>query len=172
MEAMEFQDLICMRYSCRAYGSEPVDAAALERILEAARLAPTAANRQPFRIIVVPTAGRQQEIERVYRRAWFRAAPLLLCVVGVPSEAWVRSDGRSHLDLDCAIVMDHMVLAAANEGLGTCWVAAFDVEAAREMLGLFSGEEPIIFTPLGRPADRQPQRERRALSALVRRLPD
>ncbi len=167
---MEFQDLVRRRYSCRAYRPEPVDEAALERILEAARLAPTAANRQPFRVVVVPTATRQELLGRVYTRAWFRSAPLLLAVVGVPAEAWVRKDGRSHLDIDCAIVMDHLVLAATNEGLGTCWVANFDVDAARELLGLGPDESPLLFSPLGHAADAARLRERKPLASLVRRL--
>jgi nitroreductase len=167
---MEFLDLVRSRYSCRAYTQDPVDEGAIARILEVGRLAPTAANRQPFHILVVPTAPRREALARIYKRAWFHEAPFVLCVVGVPAEAWVREDGRSHLDIDCAIVMDHVVLAATNEGLGTCWVANFDVAAAREVLGLPPEEEPIVFTPLGHPADAAPAKERKPLAALVRRL--
>jgi nitroreductase len=166
---MEFSDLIRRRYSCRAYRPNPVDAAALARILEAARLAPTACNRQPFRIIVVETASRREALARLYSRAWVCEAPLWLFVTGVRAEAWARRDGRSYLDVDVAIAMDHMVLAAANEGLGTCWVAAFDAAAAREVLALPAEEEPIIFTPLGHPADQPGPKGRKPLSALVRR---
>jgi nitroreductase len=167
---MEFYDVIRNRYSCRAYTSEPVDEAALGRILEAARLAPTAANRQPFRVLVIPTAPRREALARIYHRAWFRDAPLLICVTGASGEAWVRRDGRSYMDVDVAIVMDHIVLAAANEGLGTCWVANFDPAVVRELLALPAGEEPIIFTPLGNPADQASAKERKPLSELVRRL--
>ena len=89
-------------------------------------------------------------------------------------EAWRRTmyDGRSHADIDAAIVMDHMVLAAADLGLGTCWIAAFDPEAAREVLGVPPEGEPMLFTPLGYPADdpRAADRhlQRRALEELVR----
>lgn len=169
---MELYDVIRRRYSCRAYASDPVDEAALGRILEAARLAPTAANRQPFRVIVIPTASRREALARIYHRAWFREAPLLLCVTGVSGEAWVRRDGRSYMDVDAAIVMDHIVLAAANERLGTCWVANFDPRVVREVLVLPEGEEPIVFTPLGHPKDQAPARERKPLEGLVRRLPE
>jgi len=166
---MEFSDLIRRRYSCRAYRPDAVDEAALTRILDAARLAPTACNRQPFRIVVVETAPRRESLARVYARAWVREAPLWLVVTGVSSEAWVRRDGRRYLDVDVAIAMDHMILAAANEGLGTCWIAAFDAVAARELLALPAEEEPIVFTPLGHPADQPGPKERKPLSALVRR---
>jgi nitroreductase len=165
---MEFQELIRLRYSVRAYRPEPVSEEALGRILEAGRLAPTAANRQPFRIVVLHTAGRKDALGRVYRRQWFAQAPLVLCVCGVPDEAWVRQDGRSHLDIDAAIVMDHLILAAASVGLGTCWIGAFHPDEAREVLGLPDNVEPIAFTPLGYAADQPGPKKRKPLSELVR----
>ena len=141
---MDFQELIRRRYSVREYLPDPVSEEALARILEAGRLAPTAANRQPFRIVVLDTAGRHEALARVYDRHWFVQAPVVICVCGVPGEAWVRLDGRSHLDVDAAIVMDHVILAATDEGLGTCWIANFDVGAAREVFGVRPGEVPLL----------------------------
>lgn len=171
---MTFLDLARRRYSVRAYRPDPVPDDLLGAVLEAGRLAPTAANRQPFRIIVVHTAGREAELRRVYDNAWFVQAPLVLCVCAVRGEAWSRSmyDGRSHADVDAAIVMDHLVLAAADLGLGTCWIAAFDPAAAREVLAVPAEAEPMLFTPLGYPAaDSSPSRrhdQRRPLEELVR----
>jgi nitroreductase len=167
---MEFQELIRRRYSVRDYLPHAVSEEALARILEAGRLAPTAANRQPFRIVVLATAGRQEALARVYARAWFPRAPLVLCVCGVPEEAWVRRDGRSHLDVDAAIVMDHVILAATDEGLGTCWIANFDMAAARDVFGLRSEEVPLLLTTLGHAADTPTPRQRRSLDELVRRV--
>lgn len=167
---MDFQELIRRRYSVREYRPEPVSEEALARILEAGRLAPTAANRQPFRIVVLWTAGRHEALGRVYVRRWFLQAPVVLCVCGVPGEAWVRKDGRSHMDVDAAIVMDHMILAATDEGLGTCWIANFDVDAAREAFELRAGEVPLLLTPLGRAADRPGPKERKRLDDIVRRI--
>jgi nitroreductase len=140
----------------------------LQQILGAARLAPTASNRQPFQIIVIHTAGRAAEMLRIYNKSWFSQAPLILCACGIPAQNWVRRDGKNYNDVDVAIVMDHLILAAANLGLGTCWVAAFDPAAAREVLHLPDGVEPIAFTPLGYPADQPKPKERKALSELVR----
>jgi nitroreductase len=165
---MEYRELIQRRYSARAYRTEPVDDKSLSCVLEAARLAPTAANRQPFRIVVCRTQGRVAELQRVYPREWLAAAPLVLCVCGVPGEAWVRRDGRRYLDVDVAIVMDHIVLAATDLGLGTCWIAAFDAAAAREMMRIPPDIEPIVLTPLGTPADAPTAKKRRPLSELVR----
>lgn len=167
---MEFAELVRHRRSVRAYRPEPVGEEALARVLEAARMAPTAANRQPFRVVVARTAPRREALARVYARPWLLQAPLVVCVCGVSAEAWVRGDGRSYLDVDAAIVMDHLTLAAADEGLGSCWIANFDPGAAREAFGLRPGEEPVLLTPLGHPADEPGPKVRRPLSDLVRFL--
>ena len=165
---MEFAELIKKRYSVRAYKADAVEEDKLQQVLEAARLAPTAANRQPFRIIVIHTAGREAELRRIYDRGWFVQAPLLLCACGIPAQTWRRSDGKNYNDVDVSIAMDHLVLAATDLGLGTCWVAAFNPAAARQVLGLPDDVEPIAFTPLGYPADQPRPKERKALSELVR----
>ena len=166
---MEFSELVEQRYSVRDYRARPVSDDVLDRVLEAARLAPTAANRQPFQLIVIHTEGREEELGRIYGNSWFTEAPLVICAVGLPQDAWTRrDDGKCYVDVDVAIVMDHLTLAAANEGLGTCWIGAFDPEAAREVLGLPPEAEPIAFTPLGHPADQWQPKKRRPLSSLVR----
>jgi len=165
---MDFRELIAARYSVRAYRPDPVEEEKLQAVLEAARLAPTAANRQPFYVIVIHTAGREEELGRIYAAPWFTQAPLVLAVCTVPSQAWTRRDGRNYGDVDAAIVMDHIVLAATELGLGTCWIAAFDPQAARAVLGLPEGIEPIVFTPLGYPADRPRPKKRKDLTELVR----
>jgi nitroreductase len=152
----------------RAYLPDPVEDQKLQQVLNAARLAPTAANRQPFQLIVIHTEGRQKELREIYRREWFVQTPLIICAVGVPRMGWVRSDNRRYLDVDVAIVMDHLILAAANLGLGTCWIAAFDAAVARELLKLPDEVEPLIFTPLGYPADQPQPKERKQISELVR----
>lgn len=165
---MDFFELISARYSVRAYKPDPVPDALLEQVLEAARLAPTAANRQAFALIVLHTAGRQEELRRIYHRDWFASAPLVIAACGEPAAAWVRRDRKNYVDVDVAIAMDHLILAAAALGLGTCWVAAFDPDAAREVLRLPRTVEPIAFTPLGYPADVSRPKERKPLADLVR----
>ncbi len=165
---MDFQELINKRYSVRAYKSEPVEDEKLEQVLDAARLAPTASNRQPFQFIVIHTAGREAELRRIYRADWFCKAPLVICACSVPSQAWSRMDKKNYGEVDVTIAMDHLILAATALGLGTCWIAAFDPEAAREVLGLPEGVEPVVFTPLGHPADQPGAKRRKPLSELVR----
>jgi nitroreductase len=166
---MSFLNLVDRRYSVRAYKPDPVAEEDLHQVLEAARLAPTAANRQPIRVLVIRTAGREESLKRIYGRDWFVQAPLVLLVCGVAEEGWVRSaDQQPYLYVDAAIVMDHMTLAATDLGLGTCWIAAFNPTAAREELGLPDGVVPIIFSPLGYPADSPGSKKRKALEVLVK----
>lgn len=165
---MEFFELIQKRYSVRAYQTKPVEEEKLQKILEAANLAPTAANRQPVKIIVIHTRGREADLKRIYHREWFSQAPLVIGICAVNSEAWSRMDGKNYADVDATIVMDHLILAAADSGLGTCWVAAFNPDAAREILGLPDDVEPVAFTPLGYPADEWKSKKRKSLGEIVR----
>ena len=166
---MEYSELIAARYSVRAYRSDPVEDDKLGAVLEAARLAPTAANRQPIQLVVMHTAGREEEIGKIYRKPWFVQAPIVIGVCAISSLAWVRESDRFNARLiDAAIVADHLILEAANQGLGTCWVAAFNVEAARSVMGLSDEAEPVIFTPLGYPTDQPGPKVRKPLEELVR----
>jgi nitroreductase len=166
---MEFSKLINTRYSVRAYRPDPVADGVLNQILEAARMAPTAANRQAFQLIVIHTQDRQAELNRIYRREWFTQGPLIIAVCGMPERGWVREhDGANYASFDAAIVMDHLILAATELGLGTCWVAHFDPHAAREILQLPDNVEPLAFTPLGYAADSPKPKVRKPLKDLVR----
>jgi nitroreductase len=165
---MDFTTLVESRYSVRSYKTDPIEEEKLQKVLEAARLAPTATNRQAFQFLVVHTKGREEELKRIYRSDWFTQAPLVVCACGIPAENWVRMDGKNYNDVDVAIAMDHLILAATDAGLGTCWIGAFDAEAAKEVLGLPEGVEPIAFTPLGYPAGEPKPKKRKELSELVR----
>jgi nitroreductase len=167
---MSFLELARKRYSVRAYKPDLVEEEKLERVLEAARLAPTACNLQPFKIVVLKTKGREEELRKIYGRDWFVQAPIVLAVCSLPGEAWVRKwDRWNAAETDASIAMSHIVLAAADEGLGTCWIAAFNPQAAREVLGLPEGIVPVAFTPLGYASDSPPAKRRKSLADLVRR---
>lgn len=164
---MEFQDLIKKRYSVRSYQFKPVEEEKIRMVLNAARMAPTAVNKQPFRLIIIKTEGRKEELKRIYPADWFSQAPLVICACTVKSESWTRRDGRNYVDVDTTIVMDHFILAATELGLGTCWIAAFDAEAAREVLNIPEDWDPILFTPLGYPDDKIGPKIRRELDEIV-----
>jgi nitroreductase len=164
---MDFQILVHHRYSVRDYKPETIDPELLDLVLSAAQYAPTAANRQPFRLIVIKTENKSEELRRIYNRDWFINAPIVICACGIPEIGWVRADGKSYIDVDIAIVMDHLSLAAADLGLGTCWVASFDVGEARELLQIPPFADPIVFMSIGYPAEDSGEKERKPLDDLV-----
>ena len=165
---MDVFEAIRSRYSVRGYKPDPVSGEVLQQVLEAARQAPTACNKQPFRIVVIHTKGREVEVRRVYDRSWLVQAPLVLVVVVVPGEAWRRGDGKLYDEVDASIALDHLVLAATALGLGTCWVADFDTAAVREVLALPDDVTPIALTPLGYPDKDRTKTGRRPLDELVK----
>lgn len=152
MPQTAFLELAEQRRSVRAYKPDAVPEDLLQQVLEAGRLAPSACNKQPWRFIVVRSEAGRRALGAAYAREWFWKAPVVLAVCILPEEAWVRSyDGKNHGMVDGALAMDHMMLAAASLGLGTCWIGAFDPAAAREILGLPDGVEILGLTPLGFP---------------------
>jgi nitroreductase len=152
---MEFNELIRMRESIRNYDpSRPVTAEVIERILEAGRLALSAANRQPWKFLVISSPEMLEKVRMCYHREWFRDAPHIIVVVGLKDQAWKRaSDGYCSVETDTAIATTHIILAAENEGVGACWIANFDPVKLSDALDL--GEGRIVFgiTPLGYPRD-------------------
>ena len=164
---MKFLELAKTRYSVRAYKATPIEDNSLQEVLEAARIAPTAANRQPFQLIVVSTSGKEEELLRIYNKPWFVQAPIVICACSIRSESWVRQNGKCYCDVDIAIAMDHLILAATDLGLGTCWVGAFNPEEARKVLKLPDELEPIVFTPLGYPNDTPRKKIRRSIEEIV-----
>ena len=148
---MEFQELIISRESIRNYDPErPVPEEVLVRILEAGRLAPSACNYQPWKFILISSPAMLDKVKACYPREWIRDAPHILVVTGLKDKAWKRSyDGYNSVETDAAIAMTHIMLAAENEGVAACWIAAFDPHMLKKVLN--PGENQIIFgiTPLG-----------------------
>ncbi len=167
---MEFFDLIGQRYSVRAYKADAVEDDKLRKVLEAGVIAPTACNLQPFRLVVMPVEKHLDTLKKICRAPFFTQAPLVIGIYSDMDAAWVRKDGKNFADVDAAIVMDHMILAATALGLGTCWIGAFDAQAARDAVNLGAGFEPVAFTPLGYPASSLPVRQRKELDDIVVRL--
>lgn len=146
---MDFYDVVKSRRSIRAYLDKPVEEEKLARIRGAVRQAPTACNKQPFRFLEVGGGSAKEAVLSCYSNDWLRTAPMLMVAVGLPDQAWSRFNGKSIHEVDVAIAMEHLVLAAAAESLATCWICAFDQEAMREALGLSETEIPVAMTPLG-----------------------
>ncbi len=166
---MDFYKAVQSRLSIRAYKPDPVPEEALNRILEAARLAPSAKNLQPWKFIVVKDpAVRAALIPACRGQAFVGEAPLVICACAVESEAWTNMGGYWKSDIvDVTIAFEHIVLAAAAEGFGTCWIGAFLEEEVRKVLAIPAGVKPVALTPLGYPAREAKPRPRKSLSEIV-----
>jgi len=164
---MDFWRVVEERRSVRAYKPDPVPEETIRKILEAVRLAPTAANMQPFKFIVITKKEIREALKAAYGQEWFWSAPVIVCACARPGAAWKRMDGRNYADVDTTIAMDHLILAAAAEGLGSCWIGAFNPSELRRVLQLGDDLDPIAMTPLGYPADEPKEKQRRSLDELV-----
>lgn len=165
-----FCRLLKSRYSCRRFTSEPVGRDMLAAVIDAARLAPSACNRQPWVFLVADTPDLVEIAAASYSREWVKTAPAFIICCGLHEQAWHRQvDGKDHTDIDLAIAIEHMCLAAASLGLGTCWICNFDLAKIKEGFGLPEGVEPIAILPIGHPAsDEIPEKQRKPISEIVR----
>ena len=165
---MEFFDVIEKRYSMRGFEDKEVEQEKLDKILKSAQLAPTGVNFQPFKVIVIDTKKHKEELNAIYPPEWFTEAPLVLCVVASKEKAWTRKfDDKNIADIDATIVMTHMILAAEDLGLNTCFIANFKPDLAKEFLDLDDEWEPVLFTPLGYGNAEPRDTPRKAIEELV-----
>jgi nitroreductase len=148
---MTFLELAKKRSSVRSYKPDAVSDEDLNYVLEAGRVAPSAVNYQPWKFLVVREQKNLEKIHELYHRDWFKQAPAVIILIADHSEAWKRSDGKDHADIDVAIAADHMTLAATDRGLGTCWVCNFDKQKTMALFNLPEHLEPMVFLPLGHP---------------------
>jgi len=120
------------------------------KLLQAAMAAPSACNNQPWKFIVITSPEVLKKVRACYHREWFREAPHILVVAGFKEQAWKRSsDGYNSIETDLAIAMTHLILAAENEGVGTCWIANFNPGMLSEALKLTHDQIVFCITPLG-----------------------
>jgi nitroreductase len=150
---MEYSDLIRTRESIRNYDpGRPVPKEILEKILDAGRIAPSACNNQPWKFLVISSSKVLEKVRASYNREWFKEAPHILVILGLRDQAWNRSyDGYNPIETDVAIALTHIILAAENEGVGTCWIAAYNPVILREALNLKENQLVFGITPLGYP---------------------
>ena len=146
-----FLELAKKRYSVRNYLYKPVEKEKLMYVLESGRVAPSAANYQPWHFVVISDDEMRKKIGTTYNRKWFLKAPVIIVICGDHHTSWKRSDGKDHCDIDISITTDHMTLAAVEMDLGTCWVCNFDSKSASGILNLPPHIEPIAYLSLGYP---------------------
>ncbi len=147
---MKFLELVKKRYSARSYTFDTVEQEKLDYILECARFAPSAVNYQPWKFIVVKSEENRRKLSECYPRQWFANAPLYIIICVDNSVAWERqSDSKSHADIDAAIAIEHICLAAAEQGLGSCWVCNFDLDIFNLNFSLSPSQYPVAIIPVG-----------------------
>jgi len=144
-------EVLKKRRSIRKYQEKPVEKDKLLKLLEAARLGPSAANMQPCQFIVVTAKEAREKLKASYKEDWFVNAPVIIVGCANPKEAWRRRDKEEYWKADAAIAMQNLILAAAEEGLGTCWIANFDEKAAKKALDIPKDIRVVAMTPLGYP---------------------
>ena len=148
---MDFLELAKKRYSCRNFKPDAIEEDKLMKVLEAARIAPSAVNYQPWHFFVVQNPENKAKIIETYPREWMKDAPVLIVACGNKQVSWKRADGKEHVEIDLSIAIDHLTLQATNLGLGTCWVCNFQAKKLREVLQLPINMEPVAIIPLGYP---------------------
>ena len=148
---MDFYDLIKKRESVRDYDSNrKIDDSVLSRILNTGRLAPSASNRQPWTFLLVSSKEKLEKVRACYQKSWFQQAPHILIILGDKTKSWVRSyDGYNSIETDSAIAMDHIILAAENEGIGACWIEDYDFKMLSDAINLKESEVIFSITPIG-----------------------
>lgn len=164
---MEFDQVIRQRYAVRSYQDRPVEEDKLQRVLEAARLAPSGSNRQPWKFVVVRDAAiRQKLVAACCDQAFVGQAPVVIAGVGLMPDRVMRCDVPGD-PVDVSIALEHIALAATNEGLGTCWIGAFYQPKVREVLGIPDTCKVIEVMTLGYPADKPRPKTRNSMDEVV-----
>ena len=148
---MEVMEAIKKRRSIRAYEEREIPEEKLRSVLEAARLAPSANNRQNWKFIVVKDKGTREKLaEAAHSQGFVGEAPVVIIACGT-DPTYRMSGGQLSCPVDLAIAIDHMTLKAVEEDLGTCWIGAFDAEAVKKILGIPENVAVVALLPLGYP---------------------
>jgi nitroreductase len=164
---MNVIECIKARRSVRSYADRPVEEEKLNQVLEAARLAPSACNRQEWKFVVVRDEKlRRRLAEAACGQDFVAEAPVVIAACAVDSTHVMTCGHPAHL-IDLAIAVDHMTLAARELGLGTCWIGAFHQDKVREVLGIPDSIQVGLLLPLGYPTQWPDARPRKKLADIV-----
>lgn len=149
---MDFLELAQKRYSCRSFSSRDVEKEKLEKILEAARISPTAVNYQPQRILVIQDKKQLEKLSECTRYGW--NAPVIMIICYDKNISWKRQyDNKDEGIVDASIATTHMMLEIQNLGLGTTWIGAFDPSKVREVYSVPENYEIVAILPVGYPSE-------------------
>jgi nitroreductase len=164
---MELWDAIRRRRSIRKYKDQPIEQEKLDRVLEAGRLAPSAGNRQEWRYVVVRDPGTRQKLAIIANGQQFVAQAAAVIVCCARESGHVMSCGQASHSIDVAISVDHMTLAAVDEGLGTCWIGAFKEDPVKQLLGIPLDVRVVALLAIGYPDMEPKARQRRPMDEVA-----
>ncbi len=163
---MDLYEAIKKRYSCRSYAAKPIEQDKLDRILEAASLAPSAKNLRDWRFVVVTDEKKRKEVALAANEQMFIAtAPAI--IIGCSNTDHTMRCGQKIAPIDLGIAMEHIALAATAEGLATCWIGSFYPEKIRKVLDIPEKIEIIEIMPIGYPADAETHKPRENIKKIV-----
>lgn len=166
---MTFKELCQARYSCRKYQNRPVETEKLNYVRECVRLAPSAVNKQPWCFILVDNSQPElfELVKKTYHRDWIDSVPAIILCMKKESECWVRRyDNKPHADIDLAIAIEHLCLAATEQGLATCWICNFDINQFHDTVPMAEGLEPVALIPIGYAADEPNNKVRKNMEEI------
>lgn len=163
---MDVFEAIRTRRSVREYQGGAVPEEKLRKVLEAARLAPSAHNAQERQFIVVKDEAKRKALAEAADQPFIAQAPIVIAAVGLAPQRVLPCSVPNYA-VDLAIAVDHMTLAAVEQGLGTCWIGAFSQEEAKKILGVPENCKIVALLPLGFPADSAGTKSRKPLKEIV-----
>jgi nitroreductase len=164
---MTVMEAIRNRFSVRSYLQKSVEPEKLQRMLEAARLAPSAGNRQEWRFVVVTDEGTRGALMHAAREQRFVGeAPVVIAACAQDVEH-VMPCGHLSYPIDVAIALEHIALQAVDEGLGTCWIGAFDEAQVKEVLGVPEQVRVVELMSVGYPAVAPGPKNRKPMNEIV-----
>lgn len=163
---MDVLSAIKGRRSIRKYSNKPVEEEKLLKVLEAARLSPSARNRQEWKFIVVRDDKTREELTEAIGQPFVGEAPIILVCCGTESEGVMRG-GQPRYTVDLSIATAYMILEAYEQGLGTCWLGSYDEGKVKEVLDIPEGVRVVSITPLGYPDESPSPRPRKELDEIV-----
>jgi nitroreductase len=164
---MTVMEAIKNRRSVRTYQNKPVEKEKLALVLEAARLAPSANNRQEWRFVVVSDQETRKKLAKAAADQTFVGEAPIVMAACADTNNHIMKCGQPCYPIDVAIAVDHITLAAWEQGLGTCWIGAFDENMVRQILGIPAAIRVVELLTLGYPADSPKQKKRLALDQIA-----
>lgn len=163
---MDVLSVIQGRRSIRKYSNKPVEDEKLLRVLEVARLSPSARNQQNWKFIIVKNSKIRKKLTKAIGQPFVGEAPIILVCCGTEPESIMRG-GQPRYTVDLSIATAYMILEAYVQGLGTCWLGSFDESMVKDVLDIPENVRVVAITPLGYPAESPSQKPRKRLEEII-----